>query len=44
MYFTEMGDLILQSDLDTNRHAYVMLATVQVSKNWEKKKRNIDHR
>ena len=36
VYFTEMGDLILQSDLNINRHAYVMLAAIQVSKKWEK--------
>ena len=37
VYFTEMDDLILQSDLNINRHAYIMLATVQVSKHWKKK-------
>ena len=29
-----MGDLITQADLNLNRHGYVMLVAIQVSKKW----------
>jgi len=37
IFFTEMGDMISQTDIDKNRHGYVMLAAILVRKTWQKK-------
>ena len=36
VFYTEMGDLILSSDLNLNKHGYVLLASVHVAKKWMK--------
>ena len=36
IFFTELGDLISQEDLNLNQRGYAMLAAMQVSKKWQK--------
>ena len=36
MFFTELGELVLRENLNLQRHGYILLAAMQVSKQWQK--------
>ena len=37
VFFTEKGEMIPQSSLDEKKHGFVMLATIQIKKEWQSK-------